>query len=72
MSGGLPPSTRVLSTVSWLEPMLSTWIAMPVAAAKSLIAAANPSASPPVHCVWIETFRPLYGLSAPSALSSSV
>ena len=31
MSGGLPPSIRVLSTVSWLEPMLSTWTAMPVA-----------------------------------------
>ena len=39
MSGGLPPSMRVLSTVSWLEPMLSTWIVMPVAAWKSLIAA---------------------------------
>jgi len=25
---------RVLSTVSWLEPMLSTWILMPVAVAK--------------------------------------
>ena len=67
MSGGLPPSIRVLSTVSWLEPMLSTWIAMPVAEAKSLIAAAKPSPSPPVHCVWIETFLPLNGLSLPSA-----
>ena len=67
MSGGLPPSMRVLSTVSWLEPMLSTWIVMPVAAAKSLIAAANPSPSPPVHCVWIETFLPLNGLSVPCA-----
>ncbi len=72
MSGGLPPSIRVLSTVSWLEPMLSTWTAMPVAVWKSLIAAAKPSPSPPVHCVWIETFLPLNGLSAPRAASSSV
>ncbi len=72
MSGGLPPSIRVLSTVSWLEPMLSTWTAMPVAVWKSSIALAKPSPSPPVHCVWIETFLPLYGLSAPRAASSSV
>ena len=62
MSGGLPPSMRVLSTVSWLEPMLSTWIAIPVALAKSAIAAAKPTPSPPVHCVWIETFLPLKSL----------
>jgi len=67
MSGGLPPSIRVLSTVSWLEPMLSTWIVMPVAFEKSAIALAKPVASPPVHCVWIETFLPLNGLSLPSA-----
>ena len=30
------------------------------------------SPSPPIHCVWIETFLPLNGLSAPSASSSSV
>ena len=72
MSGGLPPSIRVLSTVSWLEPMLSTWTAMPVAVWKSLMALAKPSPSPAIHCVWIETFLPVSGLSAPSAWSSSV
>ena len=63
---------RVFSTVSWLEPMLSTWILMPVAAAKSAIAAAKFVPSPPIHWVWIETVLPLNGLSAPSAASSSV
>ena len=63
---------RVLSTVSWLEPMLSIWIVMPVALAKSATAAAKLVPSPPIHCVWIETFLPLNGLSAPSAASSSV
>ena len=59
MSGGLPPSIRVLSTVSWLEPMLSICTAMPVAVTKSAIAAAKPSPSPPIHWVWNETFVPL-------------
>src|SRR5688500_16392926 len=45
---------------------------MPVAAVKSAIAARKPVSSPPVHWLWTETFVPLYGLSAPSALSSSV
>ena len=72
MSGGWPPSTRVLSTVSWLEPMLSTWTLMPVAAWKSLMALAKPSPSPTIHWVWIETVLPLSGMSAPRAASSSV
>ena len=63
---------RVLSTVSWLEPMLSIWIVMPVAVAKSATAAAKFVPSPPIHWVWIETFLPLNGWSAPSAWSSSV
>jgi hypothetical protein len=58
-SGGVPPWIRVLSTVSWLEPMLSTWILMPVAVAKSASAAAKLVPSPPIHCVWIETVLPL-------------
>jgi len=68
MSGGWPPSMRVLSTVSWLEPMLSTWITMPVALAKSAMAFAKPVPSPPVHCVWIETFLVANGIlpSAPA------
>ena len=71
-SGGLPPSIRVLSTVSWLEPMLSIWILMPVALAKSASDAAKLVPSPPIHCVWIETFLPLNGLvGARSAWSSS-
>ena len=75
-SGGLPPSMRVFSTVSWLEPMLSTWILMPVAVAKSATAAAKLVPSPPIHWVWIETVLPANGSlpSAPlvSAWSSSV
>ena len=63
---------RVFSTVSWLEPMLSIWILMPVAVAKSATAAAKLVPSPPIHWVWIETVLPLNGLSAPSAASSSV
>ena len=43
-SGGLPPSMRVFSTVSLLEPMLSIWILMPVAAAKSATAEAKADA----------------------------
>ena len=75
-SGGLPPSMRVFSTVSWLEPMLSIWILMPVAVAKSATEAAKLVPSPPIHWVWIETVLPLYGIlpSAPlvNAVSSSV
>ena len=63
---------RVFSTVSWLEPMLSIWMLMPVALAKSATEAAKLVPSPPIHWVWIETVLPLNGLSAPSALSSSV
>ena len=76
MSGGLPPSIRVFSTVSWLEPMLSIWTLMPVAAAKSATEAAKFVPSPPIHWVWIETVLPANGNlpSAPlvNAVSSSV
>ena len=39
---------------------------MPVAAWKSAIALAKPVASPPVHCVWIDTFLVANGI-LPSA-----
>ena len=70
-SGGAPPSMRVRSTVSWLEPMLSTTTSMPVAASNGASAAAKLSPSPPIHWVWIETLVPLNGWSAPIAWSSS-
>jgi hypothetical protein len=63
---------RVRSTVSWLEPMLSTLILMPVAAAKSASDEAKFVPSPPTHWVWMETVLPLNGLAAPRAEARSV
>jgi hypothetical protein len=57
---------RVFNTTSWLEPMLSIWILMPVAFAKSATAAAKLVPSPPIDWVWIETVLPSNG-NLPSA-----
>ena len=72
MSGGAPPSIRLLRTVSWLEGTLSIWIVMPVAFAKSATEAWKFASSPPVHWTWMSTVLPVYGLLEPRALSSSV
>src|SRR3954454_10524186 len=72
MSGGDPPSMRLLRTVSWLEGTLSMLIVIPDAFANSASDAVKFASSPPVHWTWMLTFLPFNGWSAPRAWSSSL
>ena len=70
----IPPEWKTAMSVAWSVyiAVLSIWIVMPVAAAKSFTEAAKFVPSPPIHCVWMLTFLPFIGLLGSSAWSSSV